>query len=105
MNKYLTRVRQYDELADEKVVKNLERYLGIALRSPDSRYVAASSAAELELVKRNFLKKKLGLKEPNGALDDIVGSVAQQMRDRRMKCRLTFYYLCAKRADRLSVFS
>ncbi|NOZ32788.1 MAG: DUF2853 family protein [Alphaproteobacteria bacterium] len=105
MSKYLDDVRQYDKKASEDVVKKFEKYLGIALRNRDSRFVAASSKKELGSVRTNFLKKKLGMKGTDAELDKIVNHVAKQMNGQRMKNRLTFYYLCAKKADMLSVFS
>jgi uncharacterized protein DUF2853 len=105
MSKYLDEVRKYDKKASEDVVRKFEKYLGIALRNRDSRFVAASNKKELGTVRNNFLKKKLGLKGTDAELDKIVEHVARQMSGQRMKGRLTFYYLCAKKADKLSVFS
>lgn len=105
MSKYLDDVRKYDRSASPEVVGKLEKYLGVALRSRDSQYVAASSKKELATVRDNFLKRKLGLKDSDEKLDAIVHGVATKMKGQRMKGRLTFYYLCAKKAERLSIFS
>lgn len=104
MSRYLEDVRRYDPTPDEAAVKGLERYLATALRNPDSRFVAASDQRELTTIRDRFLKRKLGMKDGNQKLDALVGHVAAQMKQQRMKGRLTFYYLCAKRANKLSMF-
>ncbi|MEX0626999.1 MAG: DUF2853 family protein [Cucumibacter sp.] len=105
MSRYLEDVRRYDKRADEAVVKRLERYLGGALRTPDSRFVAATDRRELDTIRDKFLKRKLGMKDRRDKLDSIVAQVAQEMKAQRMKRRLTFYYLCAKRANKLNLFT
>jgi Protein of unknown function (DUF2853) len=105
MSRYLEDVRRYDDRPDLAAVKGLERYLASAMRSPDSRFVATTDARELSTIRDKFLKRKLKLKDGNQKLDALVGEVAHQMKAQRMKRRLTFYYLCAKRANKLSVFS
>jgi len=104
MSKYLEDVRKYDARPDLAAVKGLERYLGSALRNPDLRFVAASDRRELDTIRDKFLKRKLGLKDGNQKLDAVVSQVALDMKAQRMKRRLTFYYLCAKRVDKLAVF-
>lgn len=105
MRRYLDDVRRYDKRAEPEVVMGLARYLGGSLRAPDARYVATSNRRELDAIRDKFLKRKLGLKARRAALDEILDGVAEEMKAQRMKRRLTFYYLVAKKADKLGMFN
>ena len=76
----------------------------LVMGSQDSAYVAFSDAAELETVKTNFLKKKLGLTESDEALDAALDEVKETMKADRTKSRITVYYLLAEKFGKLSVF-
>lgn len=105
MTDYLADVQRYDSSANEFVVKKIVSYLGIALRNKDSSLVSCSQPKELDRVRKNFLQKKLGLAGSDDDLNEIISQVCQDMKDDRMKGRATFYYLCAKKAGKLSVFA
>ena len=89
---------------DEKVVANIVKYLGIALRTTkDAATVACSDKSELERVREGFMKKKLGLKEPDADLDKALKEVCEKMgTGNKSKCRVAFYYLVAEKFDKLS---
>ena len=99
--KYLTNVRKFDKKANADVVNNIVKYCGVALRTRDGSLVACSDEAEKGRVAKGFATKKLGLKTGQ---DELVNSVCQQMKGERFKNRVTFYYLAAKKAGKLSVF-
>jgi uncharacterized protein DUF2853 len=101
---YLPDVKIYHPEVDEAAVKGIVRHCGIALRSRDAANVAASDKAELDRVRDSFLKKKLGLTLPDDELDAAVKEVADAMKGDRSKSRVTFYYLLAKKYDRLGDF-
>lgn len=94
-------VEKYDAKADEDVVKSLVKYLGSSLSNKDAKYVSCSDETERNTVRDNFLKKKLGLKDDNEALDAKVMAVCEEMKPQRMKDRVTFYYLLAKNEGKL----
>lgn len=99
--RYYTKVKMFDPKASRKVVENIVDYCGISLKSRDSSLVACSDEAELQRVANGFVTKKLGME--SGQMD-LVKSVCQQMKDQRLKSRVTFYYLAAKKARKLSMF-
>ncbi len=99
--KYYDMVRKFDAKADTKVIDNIVKYCGIALRSRDGSLVACSQEHELETIAKGFATKKLGL--TSGQLE-LVKDVCEQMKGTRFKNRVAFYYLMAKKARKLSVF-
>ena len=104
---YLPNVASYHDSVDdvdEAAVKGIVRHLGIALRSRDASLVSSSDPAELARVRDGFLKKKLALTLSEAELDAAVKEVAQTMKGERAKSRVTFYYLLAKKFDRLPAF-
>ena len=99
MADYIEDVRKYDSGADQEVVDKIVKRLGIALRSRDASMVSCSSSSELQTVKDKWCKNRLDLDD--GAADDVVQKVCEQMKDSRSKSRVTFYYLCAKHSNTL----
>lgn len=101
LDKYYANVVKFDPKADKDVVKKIVNYCGVALRSRDSSLVACSDSTEVQTVADGFVTKKLGL--ATGQID-LVKEVCQEMKSQRLKNRVTFYYLAAKKAGKLSVF-
>jgi outer membrane protein OmpA-like peptidoglycan-associated protein len=101
---WLADVRKYAADADENVVSAIVKYCGIALQKRDSSLVAMSDPKERELVRENYLKKKLGLSDADSVLDDAVTSVGLQMKEDRTKNRVTVYYLLAEHFGSLGIF-
>jgi hypothetical protein len=101
---YLADVKKYHDELDEDAVKGIVKHCGIALRNRDSSLVSASDKTELDRVRDGFLKKKLGLTHSDADLDAAVKEVADAMKGDRAKSRVTFYYLLAKKYDRLADF-
>lgn len=101
MERYYENVKKFDGRASRTVVENIVKYCGVSLRSRDSSLVACSDESELQTVAKGFVTKKLGLED--GQMD-LVKSVCEQMKSQRMKNRVTFYYLAAKKAKKLDLF-
>ncbi len=88
---------------DEAVVNGLIKYLGIALRSSkDASLVSCTDPVELERVRNNFLKKKLGMTDSDADLDAAIKDICETMKADRNKCRVTFCYLLAEKLGRMS---
>jgi len=102
MDKYFDNVKKYDSRAKRNVVSSIVKYCGIALRTRDGSLVACSDKKEREQIVNGFAAKKLGLKAD--AATKLVEDVCQEMKAQRQKSRVTFYYLMAKKARKLSVF-
>ena len=100
---YVADVAKYTKSVDEKAVAGIVRHCGIALRSRDASLVAGHDPKELDLVRENFLKKKLGL-SGDGELDGAVKSVISRMKADHNKSRVTVYYLLAEHYGRLNTF-
>ncbi len=98
-------VKKYIPSPDLAALDGIVKYLGIALQSRDSSYVACSSKSERERVRDSFLKTKLGLSTPDADLDQAVLDVCNKMKGDRSKSRVAFYYLLAEKYDKLSTFS
>ena len=104
MSDHLADIRKYAKKpVNEAAVAGLEKTYRLVLSHADSRFVACSDPAEVETVRENFLKKKLGLSGDD--LDGAVKAVCQAMKDERNKSRLTFYYLLAEHFDKLGDFA
>ena len=69
----------------------------------DTARRAKIAASEAALAERNVASKQVGAAKAKG--DDIVKAVCADMKSERFKNRVTFYYLCAKKAGKLSVFN
>jgi hypothetical protein len=104
-SEFIEDVRRYDGSADEETVGKIVRHLGIALQRKDngqltdSGLVAATDPTEMARVKDKWCVGKLGLDEGTASL--IVDQVATEMKEDRLKQRVTFYYLAAKHSDKL----
>lgn len=70
---------------------------GPSIYNKDAASVACGQAKELETVKKNYLIKKLGLKD-DAKLDTAIQEVCEQIgKSNRNKYRAMFYYLlCVK---------
>jgi len=97
-------VRKYAPGADSNVVAAIVRYCGIALQNRDSSLVAFSDEQEVGRVRENYLKKKLGLTNPDSELNQAIADVGVTMKADRTKNRVTVYYLLADRFGKLPVF-
>lgn len=78
---------------------------GPSIYNKDSSTVSATSPAELETVKKNFLVKKLGLKdgpELDGAIDSVMEKYGRSV---PAKHRPVVYYLLTKHFSKESVYS
>ncbi len=78
---------------------------GPAIYDNDAQTVAASQASELETIKKNFLQKKLGLKdgpELDAALKSVIETYGQSERN---KYRAVVYYMLTKHFRKESVYS
>ena len=102
LDKYYANVKKYDASAKRKTVENIVKYCGVSLRSRDSSLVACSDESELNTVAKGFVTKKLG--KTSGQME-LVKEVCQDMKGERFKSRVTFYYLAAKKARKMSLFN
>ena len=98
-------VKKYIPSADQAALDGIVKYLGIALQSRDSSYVACSSKSERDRVRDSFLKGKLQLSMRDSDLDQAVVEICTKMKGDRNKSRVAFYYMLAEKYRKLSLFS
>jgi hypothetical protein len=78
---------------------------GPAIYDNDAQTVAASQASELETIKKNFLMKKLGLKD-GPELDAALKSVFETYgTSERNKYRAVVYYMLTKHFRKEAVYA
>lgn len=97
-------VLAYAPHADKDVLDSMAATYRLVLSNRDSALVSASDPAELETVRENFLKKKLGLTQSDAELDAAIGEVMDQMKDGKPNPRLAVYYLLAEKFGKLDAF-
>lgn len=77
---------------------------GPSIYNKDAASVACGQAKELETVKKNYLIKKLGLKD-DAKLDTAIQEVCEQMgKSNRNKYRAMFYYLLCVKFEKQDVY-
>lgn len=104
MSDHLADVKTYAKKpVDEAALESMAKTYRLVLSKPDTRFVACSDPAELDRVRENFLKKKLGLSGDD--LDASIKTVCEAMKASRAKSRLTFYYLLAEHHGKLDAFA
>jgi hypothetical protein len=80
--------------------------LGPVLYNKDRATVACGQADELETVKTNFLKKKLGLTNDDAELDAAIQEVCETLgKSNKSKYRVHFYALLAMKFKKESVYA
>ncbi|MCX7325662.1 MAG: DUF2853 family protein [Hyphomicrobiales bacterium] len=87
---------------NEAAAAGMMKAYALVMSKPDTRYVACSDPAELDRVRENFLKKKLGLKSAD--LDASIKATCEHMKSDKTKSRLTFYYVLAEHYGKLDMF-
>ena len=79
--------------------------LGPSIHKKDSETVSCSQESELETVKKNFIEKKLGIKD-SSKQDAAVKKACEAMESsNRNKYRALFYALIAKDLGKESVYA
>ncbi len=87
---------------NEAAAAGMMKAYALVMSKADTRYVACSDPTELDRVRENFLKKKLGLKSAD--LDASIKATCEHMKSDKTKSRLTFYYVLAEHYGKLDMF-
>jgi hypothetical protein len=91
--------------ADMALLTKVTKGCGPSVYSDDASTVSASDDAETERVKKNFLIKKLGLKDGADLDAGIAAVIDQYGRSNRNKYRAVFYYLLVKHFKREGAYA
>lgn len=81
---------------DMDLLTKVTKGCGPTIYSNDASVVAASDKDELERIKKNFLIKKLGLKDGPNLMAGIEKAIDTYGKSERNKYRAVFYYLLTK---------
>ncbi len=103
-DKAMMDIKKFGGRADQNLVNAMVKSYGLVMRKADTRLVACGDPSELETVRNNFLKKKLGMTDSDSHLDALIARTCQTMKDTNQKSRLTFYYLLVEATGKQSVF-
>lgn len=77
---------------------------GPSIYNSDAQTVAGSQASELELVKKNFLMKKLGLADSPDLMEAINKVIEVYGKSERNKYRAVIYYMLTKHFGKEAVY-
>jgi len=89
---------------DMKLLTAVTIGCGPSIYSADASTVSAGDKKELERVKKNFLIKKLGLKDTPKLDEGIQAAINTYGRSNRNKYRAVMYYLLVKQFRKGSVY-
>lgn len=103
-DKAMVDIKKFGGKADQDLVNAMVKSYGLVMRKADSRLVACGDPNELETIKTNFLKKKLGMKDSDSKLDALLAKTCETMKGTNQKSRLTFYYLLVEATGKQGVF-
>jgi len=90
----------------EELITKVTIGLGPSIYKHDSETVACSTSSEITTIRENFLKKKLGLTQPDDELDSAIQNVCERMgTSNKHKYRALFYALLTKNFGKVSVYN
>jgi len=93
------------DLSDDLIAKITEDLVP-AIYSHDSETVACTDSAELETVKKSFVKNKLGVDADDATLNAAIKKVCEAMgTSNTHKYRVLFYALLTKELSKESVYA
>ena len=90
-DKYEATAKKLGWKVDRKLLEKVAKGCGPSIYNRDASTVAASDPKELDRLKKNFLIKKLGLKD-TPKLDAAISKVVGDMKPLKAKYRPLFYY-------------
>ncbi len=105
MNDYLGSAKELGVKVNQDLLTKVAKGLGPSIYNNDSAMVSSSDKEELNHVKENFLKKKLGLTD-DAAMDAAIEKVVNIFgSSNRSKYRALFYYLLVVEFGKESVYN
>jgi len=103
---YKSKMKEIEPKFDEALLEKITKGLGPSIYNKDAETISCSQKSELERVRENFLKKKLGLNESDDKLDAAIEEVCEKMgKSNRNKYRAIFYYLLVKKFGKESLYA
>ncbi len=111
MSKFQSEVEKYKKLMDkvgvkytDKMIEKVAKGCGPSIYNKDASTVSFSDPKELDRVKKNYLIKKLGLKD-GPKLDDAIQEVGKTIgSSNRNKYRAVVYYMLMKKFKKSGIY-
>lgn len=104
IEKYESEFKKLKIKVDSKLLRKVAKGCGPSLYKADASKVSSGDAKELARVKKNFLIKKLGLKDTPRLDDAIADTVKAFGKGNRNKYRAMFYYLLVVQLKKKSFY-
>ncbi len=95
---------KFGETPDMDLLTKVAIGLGPAIYNLDASKVSGADEKELETVKKNYLIKKLGLKDSPELMDAIKGVVEKYGSSNKNKHRAVVYYMLCKHFKKASAY-
>lgn len=101
---YTAELKKIGMRANADLLRKVTKACGPSIYTKDGEKVSASDKKELDRVKQNFMKKKLGLNDKQ--LDKGIAHAIDKIgKSNRNKYRAVFYYILVKKFKKESVFA
>jgi Protein of unknown function (DUF2853) len=104
LNEHKTIATKYAGKVNQGALDGMAKTYTLVLSNKDSQFVSCGDESERDTVRKNFLQKKLGLKDGDDKLNAAIEAVCVKMKEDRFKSRLAFYYLLADHFGKLAMF-
>ena len=95
---------KFGETPDMDLLTKVAIGLGPAIYNLDASKVSGADEKELETVKKNYLIKKLGLKDSPELMDAVKGVVDKYGSSNKNKHRAVVYYMLCKHFKKASAY-
>ena len=106
INAMIAEAKKLNITISDELISKVAIGLGPVLYNKDTATVACGQVTELETVKTNFLKKKLGLTNDDAELDAAIQEVCEQLgKSNKSKYRVHFYALLAMKFNKESIYA
>ncbi len=95
---------KFGETADMDLLTKVTIGLGPAIYNLDASKVSGSDDKELETVKKNYLMKKLGMKDSPELMAAVKSVITKYGMSNRNKHRAVIYYMLCRHFKKASVY-
>jgi len=102
---YVKSAKEIGVKVSEDLMLKVAKGLGPSIYNKNSEGIACTKPAELETVKKSFLRNKLCLTEDDAVLDKAIEDVCQEMgQSNKNKYRVIFYTLLVQKFKKESMY-
>jgi hypothetical protein len=103
---YTEEANKFNTSVDTDLLTKVVVGLGPSIYNADAEKVSCSDQSELDRLRDNFLKKKLGLTNSDDELGAAIKEVCEAMgSSNRNKYRAVFYYMLTVKFNKASIYA